>query len=179
MVENDPYRIGLVNQRTGVVNDLGKVAIGKVIRLKIPNELIFKNKHFLIDGARCSTLNYKVSGALSHLCHHYLHFDTTLLHKKDEFGSFKRLKSIDFESILELKEKATREHINELVSHKVLIKPSKAYRFYVNPRFKIRGGYISYEEFDMLLKHDLFIKDCLDHSQLIQYKSWKRLKNFI
>ena len=173
MVENDRLRHQVVSESTGEVYSSRSVNISNQLKLIIPVNSIFKNKQFLIDGASCSTLNYKVSGALSHLCHHYLHFNTTLLHNKDEYGRFTRLKSIDFETILELKDKATREHINELVSHRVLIKPSKAYRFYVNPRFKIRGGYISYEEFDMLLKHDPLIKDCLDDFYLSQYINWK------
>ena len=173
MVENDRLRHEVVSEITGVVYSSRNVNIANQLKLIIPVDPIFKNKQFLIDGASCSTLNYKLSGALSHLCHHYLHFDTLLLYKKDELGRYKRLKSIDFETILELKDKATREHINELVNHRVLIKPSKAYRFYVNPRFKIRGGYISYEEFDMLLKHDLLIKYCLDDFYLSQYKNWK------
>ncbi len=61
--------------------------------------------------------------------------------------------------------------------YRVLIKPRKAYRFYVNPRFKIRGGYISYEEFDMLLKHDTLIKDCLDDFYLSQCINWKTTKS--
>lgn len=173
MAENDRLRHEVVSESTGEVYSSRSVNILNQLKLIIPVDPIFKNKQFLIDGASCSTLNYKVSGALSHLCHHYLHFDTLLLYKKDELGRFTRLKSIDFETVLELKDKATREHINELVNHRVLIKPSKAYRFYVNPRFKIRGGYISYEEFDMLLKHDPLIKDCLDDFYLSQYINWK------
>ena len=173
MVENDRLMHQVVSETTGELLNSKSVNILNQLKLIIPVDPIFKNKQFLIDGASCSTLNYKLSGALSHLCHHYLHFDTLLLYKKDELGRYKRVKSIDFETILELKDKATREHINELVSHRVLIKPSKAYRFYVNPRFKIRGGYISYEEFDMLLKHDPLIKYCLDDFYLSQYKNWK------
>jgi hypothetical protein len=45
-----------------------------------------------MDGASCSTLDFKLNGALSHLCHAYLHFDTLLLHKKDALGRFERLK---------------------------------------------------------------------------------------
>ena len=173
MAENERLRHEVVSESTGEVYSSKSVNISNQLKLIIPVNSIFMKNQFLIDGASCSTLNYKVSGALSHLCHHYLHFDTLLLYKKDELGRFTRLKSIDFETVLELKDKATREHINELVNHRVLIKPSKAYRFYVNPRFKIRGGYISYEEFDMLLKHDPLIKDCLDDFYLSQYNNWK------
>jgi len=173
MVENDRLWHEVVSESTGEVYSSRNVNIANQLKLTIPINTMFKRNQFLIDGASCSTLNYKLSGALSHLCHHYLHFDTLLLYKKDELGRFSKLKSIDFEFILELKAKAIRGHINELIIHKVLIKPSNAFKFYVNPRFIIRGGYISYSEFDMLLKHDPLILGCLDRNYLIQYKNWK------
>ena len=47
----------------------------------------------------CSTLSFELNGALSHLCHAYLHFDTLLLHKKDELNHYKRLELKDFKRI--------------------------------------------------------------------------------
>lgn len=180
MVENERLRYELVSESTGELYNSRRLNNINRLELSIPNEPMFGRNRFIINGARCSTLNYKNSGALSHLCHAYLYFDTLLLHKKDGSNQYKRLKLEDFMSVFRLQEKATRKQIKELIKCKALIRPDKARLYFVNPRFIIRrGGDISFEEIDMLLKHDLLIKDCLDYSQLIQYKSWKRLKNFI
>ena len=64
-----------------------------------------------------------------------------------------------------------------LIDHGALIKPGKRRRFYVNPRFKIIGGYISSEEFDMLLKHEPLIKNCLDEDQFKQFNNWRIAKS--
>ena len=45
-------------------------------------------------------MNLRLNGALSHLCHHYLHYDTLLLHKKDELGRFERLQMKHYKSVL-------------------------------------------------------------------------------
>ncbi len=156
---------------------MGRVNIANGLKLIIPIDPIFKKKQFLIDGASCSTLDFKLNGALSHLCHAYLHFDTLLLHKKDALGRFERLQMKDFESVLNLEEKATGKHLKGLIDHEALIRPDKRFRFYVNPRFKIRGGYISFEEFDMLYKQDPLIKGCLESDQLNQYKTWRTTKS--
>jgi hypothetical protein len=57
-----------------------------------------------------------------------------------------------------VKKQSTRKYLKGLIDHQALIRPDKSRRFYVNPRFKIRGGYISFEEFDMLFKQDPLIK---------------------
>ena len=177
MVENDRLRVELVSESSGEVYSSRRLNNVNVLKLIIPNDPIFKNKQFLIDGANCSTLNFKLNGALSHLCHAYLHFDTLLLHKKDELGRFERLQKKDFMSVLNLEEKATGIYLNELIDHQALIRPGNAYRYFVSPRFKIRGGYISFEEFDMLFKQDPLIKSCLESDQLIQYKTWRTTKS--
>ena len=118
-------------------------------------------------------MNFRLNGGLSH----YLHFDTLLLHKKDELGRSKRLHMKDFMSVLNLEEKATRRYLNELIEHQALIRPDNRYRYFVNPRFVIRGGYISFEEFDMLFEQDPLIKGCLQNYQLNHYKIWRRTKS--
>ena len=176
MVENERLRVEVVSESTGEVHSSRRLNNANVLKLIIPNDPIFKNKQFLIDGASCSTLDFKLNGALSHLCHAYLHFDTLLLHKKDELNRYKRLEVKDFMSVLNLKEKATRRYLNELIDHQALIRPDNAYRYHVSPRFKIRGGYISFEEFDMLFKQDPLIKGCLEYNQLNIYKNWRTTK---
>ena len=180
MVENERLRLEVVSEITGDVLSSRSVNIANQLKLTIPIDPIFKKNQFLIDGAKCSTMPFDLNGALSHLCHAYLHFDTLLLHKKDELNHYKRLEVKDFMLVLNLGPKATRRYLKELIDYQALIRPNNEFRYFVSPRFLIRrGGYISFEEIDMLLKHDLLIKDCLNHSQLIQYKSWKRLKKFI
>jgi hypothetical protein len=177
MVENDRLLLEVVVATTGEVLSSRGINNVNVLKLTIPKNPIFKNKQFLIDGASCSTLDFKLNGALSHLCHAYLHFDTLLLHKKDELGRFERLQMKDFESVLNREEQSTREYLKGLIYHQALIRPDKRRRFYVNPRFKIRGGYISFEEFDMLYKQDPLIKGCLESDQLNQYKTWRTTKS--
>ena len=177
MVENDRLWLETVKESTGEVLKSKKLNNVNVLKLTIPINPIFKNKQFLIDGASCSTLDFKLNGALSHLCHAYLHFDTLLLHKKDALGRFERLQMKDFESVLNREEQSTRKYLKGLIDHQALIRPDKRLRFYVNPRFKIRGGYISFEEFDMLYKLDPLIKGCLESDQLNQYKTWRTTKS--
>ena len=180
MVENERLRHELVSESTGEVYSSRRINNVNKVQLSIPVERQFGKNRFLIEGAGCLTMNFKLAGALAHLCHAYLHFDTLLLHKKDELNHYKRLEVKDFMLVLNLKPKATRKYLKELIDYQALIRPNNEFRYFVSPRFLIRrGGYISFEEIDMLLKHDLLIKDCLNHSQLIQYKSWKRLKKFI
>ena len=177
MVENDRLWLETVKESTGEVLKSKKLNNVNVLKLTIPENPIFKNKQFLIDGAKCSTMPFDLNGALSHLCHAYLHFDTLLLHKKDALGRFERLQMKDFESVLNREEQSTRKYLKGLIDHQALIRPDKRRRFYVNPRFKIRGGYISFEEFDMLYKLDPLIKGCLESDQLNQYKTWRTTKS--
>ena len=177
MVEKDRLRVEILSENTGELYSSRRLNNVDVLKLSIPNDPIFKKKQFLIDGARCSTMNFRLNGALSHICHEYLHLDTLLLHKRDELGCFKRLQLKDFESVLNRKEKPTRKYLKGLIDHGALIRPDKRRRLYVNPRFKIRGGYISFEEFDMLLKHDPLIKDCLGKYQFTQFNNWRIAKS--
>ena len=177
MVENDRLLFQVIVHTTGELLSSRVINNVNVLKLTIPKNPIFKNKQFLMDGASCSTLDFKLNGALSHLCHAYLHFDTLLLHKKDELGRFERLQMKDFESVLNREEQSTREYLKGLIYHQALIRPDKRRRLYVNPRFKIRGGYISFEEFDMLYKQDPLIKGCLESDQLNQYKTWRTTKS--
>ena len=177
MVENDRLWLETVKESTGEVLKSKKLNNVNVLKLTIPINPIFKNKQFLIDGASCSTIDFKLNGALSHLCYAYLHFDTLLLHKKDALGRFERLQMKDFMSVLNREEKSTRKYLKGLIDHQVLIRPDKRRRFYVNPRFKIRGGYISCEEFEMLFKQDPLIKGCLGDYQLDLYKNWRAIKS--
>ena len=177
MVENDRLRLEVISESSGDVLSSRSVNIANQLKLTIPIDPIFKKNQFLIDGAKCSTMPFDLNGALSHLCHAYLHFDTLLLHKKDALGRFERLQMKDFESVLNLQEKATRRYLNELIDHQALIRPDNAYRYFVSPRFMIRrGGEISFEEFDMLFKQDPLIKGCLESDQLNQYKTWRTTK---
>ena len=177
MVENDRLRLELLIVSTGEVISSRGLNNVNVLKLTIPVDPIFKRNQFLIDGASCSTLSFELNGALSHLCHAYLHFDTLLLHKKDELGHYKRLQLKDFESVLKLKGKATRDYLKELIDYQALIRPDNRFRYFVNPRFVIRGGYISFEEFDMLFEQDPLIKGCLQSYQLNHYKIWRRTKS--
>mgnify|MGYP000173858183 FL=1 len=177
MVENERLRLEVISESSGDVLSSRSVNIANQLKLTIPIDPIFKKNQFLIDGAKCSTMPFDLNGALSHLCHAYLHFDTLLLHKKDALGRFERLQMKDFESVLNLQEKATRRYLNELIDHQALIRPDNAYRYFVSPRFMIRrGGEISFEEFDMLFKQDPLIKGCLESDQLNQYKTWRTTK---
>jgi hypothetical protein len=177
MVENDRLRLEVISESSGDVLSSRSVNIANQLKLTIPIDPIFKKNQFLIDGASCSTMHIKLSGALSHLCHAYLHFDTLLLYKKDALGRFERLQMKDFESVLNREEQSTRKYLKGLIDHQALIRPDKRLRFFVNPRFKIRGGYISFEEFDMLYKLDPLIKGCLESDQLNQYKTWRTTKS--
>ena len=177
MVEKDRLRVEILSENTGEVYSSRRLNNVNELKLSIPNDLIFKKKQFLIDGARCSTMNFRLNGALSHLCHAYLHLDTLLLHKKDELGEYKRLQLKDFMSVLKLGDKATGKRLKELIDHQALIRPDKRFRYFVNPRFVIRGGYISFEEFDMLFEQDPLIKGCLESYQLNHYKIWRRTKS--
>ena len=177
MVEKDRLRVEILSEDTGVLYSSRFINNVNVLKLNIPNDPIFKKKQFLIDGARCSTMNFRLNGALSHICHAYLHLDTFLLHKKDELGEYKRLQLKDFMSVLKLGDKATGKRLKELIDHQALIRPDKRFRYFVNPRFMIRGGYISFEEFDMLFEQDPLIKGCLQSYQLNHYKIWRRTKS--
>jgi len=176
MVEKDRLRVEILSEDTGVLYSSRFINNVNVLKLNIPNDPIFKKKQFLIDAARCSTMDFRLNGVLSHLCHAYLHFDTLLLHKKDELGRYKRLHMKDFMSVLNLGEKATRRYLNKLIEHQALIRPDNKFRYFVNSRFVIRGGFVNFEEFDMLLEQDPLIKGCLESHQLNQYKIWKRTK---
>ena len=177
MVENDRLRLEVISESSGEVYSSRRINNVNRLQLSIPIERRFGKNRFVIDGASCSTMNFKLSGALSHLCHAYLHFDTLLLHKKDELNRYKRLELKDFELVLNLQEKATRRYLNELIDHQALIRPDNAYRYFVSPRFMIRrGGEISFEEFDMLFKQDPLIKGCLGNYQIDQYKTWRTTK---
>ena len=177
MVEKDRLRVEILSENTGELYSSRRLNNVDVLKLSIPNDPIFKKKQFLIGGVRCSTMNFRLNGALSHICHAYLHLDTFLLHKKDELGEYKRLQLKDFMSVLKLEEKATGKHLKELIDHQALIRPDKRFRYFVNPRFIIRGGYISFEEFDMLFEQDPLIKGCLQSYQLNHYKIWRRTKS--
>ena len=177
MVENDRLRLEVISESSGEVYSSRRINNVNRLQLSIPIERRFGKNRFVIDGASCSTMNFKLSGALSHLCHAYLHFDTLLLYKKDALGRFERLQMKDFESVLNREEQSTRKYLKGLIDHQALIRPDKRRRFYVNPRFKIRGGYISFEEFDMLFKQDPLIKGCLGNYQIDQYKTWRTTKS--
>ena len=177
MVEKDRLRVEILSENTGELYSSRRLNNVNELKLSIPNDPIFKKKQFLIDGARCSTINFRLNGALSHICHEYLHLDTLLLHKRDELGCFKRLQLKDFESVLKLKGKATRDYLKELIDNQALIRPDKRFRYFVNPRFVIRGGFVSFEEFDMLFEQDPLIKGCLQNYQLNHYKIWRRTKS--
>ena len=177
MVEKDRLRVEILSENTGELYSSRRLNNVNELKLSIPNDPIFKKKQFLIDGARCSTMNFRLNGALSHICHAYLHLDTFLLHKKDELGEYKRLQLKDFMSVLKLGDKATGKRLKELIDHQALIRPDKRFRYFVNPRFMIRGGYISFEEFDMLFEQDPLIKGCLQSYQLNHYKIWRRTKS--
>ena len=177
MVEKDRLRVEILSENTGELYSSRRLNNVDVLKLSIPNDPIFKKKQFLIGGARCSTMNFRLNGALSHICHAYLHLDTFLLHKKDELGEYKRLQLKDFMSVLKLGDKATGKRLKELIDHQALIRPDKRFRYFVNPRFMIRGGYISFEEFDMLFEQDPLIKGCLQSYQLNHYKIWRRTKS--
>ena len=177
MVEKDRLRVEILSENTGELYSSRRLNNVDVLKLSIPNDPIFKKKQFLIDGARCSTMNFRLNGALSHICHAYLHLDTFLLHKKDELGEYKRLQLKDFMSVLKLGDKATGKRLKELIDHQALIRPDKRFRYFVNPRFVIRGGFVSFEEFDMLFEQDPLIKGCLQSYQLNHYKIWRRTKS--
>ena len=178
MVENDRLRLEVISESSGEVYSSIRINNVNRLQLSIPIERRFGKNRFVIDGAGCSTMNFELNGALSHLCHAYLHFDTLLLHKKDELNRYKRLELKDFESVLNLQGKATRRYLNELIDHQALIRPENAYRYFVSPRFMIRrGGEISFEEFDMLFKQDPLIKGCLGNYQIDQYKTWRTTKS--
>ena len=179
MVKNDRLRLELLNESTGEVLRSRALNNENVLKLTIPVDPIFKRNQFLIDGANCSTLDFDLNGALSNICHNYLHFDTLLLHKKDMYGNVRRLNQGDFIDVLDRGKSATKRYISRLVKKEALIKPSYKYLFFVSPRFKIRGGYISVEEFDMLLKHDPLIKNCLGEDQSIQFNNWKAEKELM
>ncbi len=178
MVENDRLRLELLSESTGELYSSRRLNIVNKSQLSIPRNPTFGKKQFLIVGARSSTMDFRLNGALSHLCHAYLHFDTLLLHKKDELGDYKRLQLKDFMSVLKLGDKATKKRLKELIDHQALIRPDKRIRYFVNPIFIIRrGGSINFEEFDMLLKHDPLIKYCLDEYQFKQFNNWRILKS--
>ena len=177
MVEKDRLRTEILSENTGEVYSSRRLNIVNRSQLSIPSDPIFGKKQFLIEGARCSNMDFRLNGALSHLCHAYLHFDTLLLHKKDELGRSKRLHMKDFMSVLNLEEKATRRYLNDLIEQEALIKPNNRYRYFVNPRFVIRGGYISFEEFDMLFEQDPLIIGCLESYHLNHFKNWRRTKS--
>ena len=164
-----------VNAKTGSVTTFGKLNIVDVLHLKIPKDAVYKKNQFLISGASCNDLNINQLGALLRICHTFLHFDTLLLHKKDRLGNMVRIKKNDLMDVLGLKIKTTGKIVNELVRLGALIKPNTKYRFFVNPKFIIRGGYISCEEFNMLSRVNNDLKDCLDDIQRKNFINWKIL----
>ena len=125
MVENDRLRLEVISESSGEVYSSRRINNVNRLQLSIPIERRFGKNRFVIDGASCSTMNFKLSGALSHLCHAYLHFDTLLLHKKDALGRFERLQMKDFESVLNREEQSTRKYLKGLIDHQALIRPDK------------------------------------------------------
>ena len=101
MAINDPLELFIADKTTGAFKTLGNANVPKVLKLTIPVDPIFKRNQFLIDGANCSTLDFDLNGALSNICHNYLHFDTLLLHKKDMYGNMRRLNQGDFIDVLD------------------------------------------------------------------------------
>ena len=166
MAINDPRIIEMINLETGAVTQLsGNLYIPKVLKLKA--------SQFLIMGSQCGSLDFRHCGALFKICKSFLHFNTLLLHKKDNKGNLNRLKLQDFESVLDRKGKAAGNLISGLVNAGALMKPDKRYRYYVSPKYIIRGGHIDCEEFHMLSKIDPTIIECLDDIGVKGYNNWK------
>ena len=74
MVEKDRLRSEILSENTGEVYSSRRLNIVNRSQLSIPSDPIFGKKQFLIEGARCSTMNFRLNGALSHICHDYLSF---------------------------------------------------------------------------------------------------------
>ena len=144
----------------------------------IPKKLKLIHNLFVMMGRKCVDLEYEQCGALFKICHSFLHIshDTLQLHKRTEMGQFIRVGLKDFENVLNRKDKAAGRIISNLVEVGALIRPSASYRFYANPRFAIKGGWISCEEFHMLSMIDPKIRNCLDDQQRKGYINWKNAK---
>ena len=63
-----------------------------------------------------------------------------------------------------------------LVNAGALIKPDNRYRYFANPRFIIKGGFVDCKEFHMLSMIDPKIRECLDDHQRKGYSNWKNAK---
>ena len=169
MAINDDRELWLINKKTGVATQVsGNIYAAEKLKL------IHKGL-FTMMSDECSLLEFEQCGALFKICNSFLHlrFNTFLVHKRNEIDQFKRVRLEDFKNILSRKDKAAGRMISSLVEAEALIRPNKSYEFYVNPRFIIRGGWISCEEFHMLSMIDPKIRECLDKFNKAGYNNWK------
>ena len=169
MAIDDVRELWLINKKTSEATQVsGNIYAAEKLKL------IHKGL-FTMMSDECSLLAFEQCGALFKICNSFLHLrtNTLLLHKRNEIDQFKRLSLEDFENILSRKDKAAGRMISSLVESKALIRPNKSYRFYVNPRFIIKGGWISCKEFHMLSMFDPKIRKCLDEFGEVGYKNWK------
>ena len=169
MALEDDRELWLINKKTGDATQVsGNIHTTEKLKL-------IHHGLFIMMGNECSLLRVEQCGALFKICDSFLHLrtNTLLLHKRNEIDQFKRIGLEDFEKILSRKNKAAGRMISSLVKSKALIRPSKSYRFYVNPRFIIKGGWISCKEFHMLSMIDPKIRKCLDKFSEVGYKNWK------
>ena len=168
MAIDDDRVLMVVNKNSGEMTQVsGNIYVAKKLKL-IHNT-------FVMMGGKCVDLEHEQSGALFKICNSFLHIshDTLQLHKRNEIDQFKRVRLEDFENVLNRKDKAAGRMIASLVEAGALIRPSSSYRFYANPRFVIKGGWISCEEFHMLSMIDPEIMKCLDEYNENGYKNWK------
>ena len=171
MAIDDDRVLMMVNKNSGEMTQVSG-------NIYIPKKLKLIHSAFVMMGGKCVDLEHEQSGALFKICNSFLHIshDTLQLHKRNEIDQFKRVRLEDFENVLNRKDKAAGRMISSLVEAGALIRPNKSYKFYVNPRFAIKGGYLDCEEFHMLSMIDPKIRNCLDDQQRKGYINWKNAK---
>ena len=152
----------LIDKDTGEI--LEKKSISVVSHLKI-NFLKNKNSssnRYICIGSKTNNLKNNHVGFLIRICNEFLHYDTTLLHRRGIGNEKVRLSISDISMVLQRNKKTVSSYLKELTRMKALIRPNSQIRYFVNPRYIIRGFTINIEEFYMLLTHDPEIIDCLD-----------------
>lgn len=164
----------IIGRDSGIVYDSKYIPPVTELKLKIPRSS--SPEKYICIGNMINTLPIHLTGALVRICNLYLHFETTLLYREGAAKEMKRLKSEDFALAIQKSKGTTRRYLKELQDHKALLRIDKHKRYFVNPRFVLRGFKINPEEFHKLLEVDEHIYECLaDKIEIRKFQQYRSI----
>jgi len=158
-----------IDEDTGEIIGKKSISVVSQLRLNFPKSEFNSSKRYVCVGSIANNLNNNHLGFLIRICQEFLHYDTTLLHRRGIANEMVRLAISDISMALQQNKKTVSSYLKELTREKALIRPDSKTRYFVNARYIIRGFTINIEEFHMLLTYDPKIIDCLDSSSRRDY----------